>query len=528
MYAVVAPLRRLPATMAGFDYIIPEGLELAPGDLVDVPFRSTAIQGVVLAIHQTSRLAKATLIGLRTPGWLPPADLQRLLHLADLSEENISSFCALIGADSLSATGGSLPALQASPSSISLRGEEAQELAGLEQALAGLEPGGRLQASVGDEVAIAALVRLCQKQVAPTLILVPEARQAEVLAKYLAAPVLTGLTPLSKRVALQQAWQAGNLPILIGSGKVSFLPVKKLGLVVIFQAGHEEYLVKRRAPKFDVLLAADLLAEQHQATLLTLDQLMPLRTPQAAVEYLTPPPLAPQVLEPWRTENRGPHLILSAPVLQAAENTLRSGQSVVFFLNRKGVAKRLLCGACGHLPTCGTCGQIPGVREHDLRCQHCGTEMWQPKVCPACGAAKITFKSVGLTKIAQLAKKHLTGWPAIVLEKGKTPAIPTKPHILITTDIYWSTQGQPFARPQYGLVAELAADLSLYAGGALATEITARRLRRLMNLARRHKATLYFQTSDRTLLESCLNLATVIQSERALRQKYERPTLPQS
>jgi primosomal protein N' len=149
--------------------------------------------------------------------------------------------------------------------------------------------------------------------------------------------------------------------------------------------------------------------------------------------------------------------------------------------------------------------------------------MWLPKTCPQCGAAKITFKSVGLTKVAQLAKKHLPGWPALVLEKGKAPLIPDKPHLLITTDAFWSSRYTPFAPVRYGLVAELAADLSLYAGDSGALEVTARRLQRTAAFARRQRAQLIYQTSDRALLDPALTLATTIATERSLRKKYSLP-----
>lgn len=519
MYAVVAPLRRLPASMSGFDYAIPEGLSVQVGDLVEVPFRARTLLGVVLALHQESRLATATMLGVRRAGWLAADDLARLHELAELSGENVSSFCTLL--DEGEAAEAVVRVRPAAP--LSLRAEEVTELTAVEAVLRALPAAGYAQFCATDEVAIAALQRLQQREARQVLVLAPEARTADQLAAFLGAPALTGTTPPRERARLHAAWQRGNLHTLVATSKGSILPAANLGTVAIFHAGHDEHIARRRAPKFDALQAALLLANQHRAHLITFDQLFPLRLPEAPQEIIVAPPATPTVIEPWRPEHRGPHLILSAPVLAAAEHTLRKGQSVVFFLNRKGVAQRLHCGACGHIPTCGTCGQVPGVREHDLRCHHCGSEMWIPKTCPQCGAKKITFKSVGLTKVAQLAKKHLAGWPAIVLEKGKTPIIPDKPHLLITTDRFWSSRAAPFTAPRYGLVAELAADLSLYAGDSGALESTARRLRRAAAFARRQRAQLIYQVSDRSLFDPTDSLTTVIATERALRKKYSLP-----
>lgn len=69
-----------------------------------------------------------------------------------------------------------------------------------------------------------------------------------------------------------------------------------------------------------------------------------------------------------------------------AEHLANDGQALLF-LNRRGFAPTLICGACGHLAECRRCDSRMTVhaREQRLRCHHCGASRAIDDACGECG-----------------------------------------------------------------------------------------------------------------------------------------------
>jgi len=87
---------------------------------------------------------------------------------------------------------------------------------------------------------------------------------------------------------------------------------------------------------------------------------------------------------------------LSPKLVTAMEETLEKGEQVLLFLNRRGYAPLVLCGACGHRLT--SPGTDACLSEHRysgrLVCHLTGFSMPKPDTCPECGA-KDSLKPVG-------------------------------------------------------------------------------------------------------------------------------------
>ncbi|NNF51586.1 MAG: primosomal protein N' [Gammaproteobacteria bacterium] len=77
---------------------------------------------------------------------------------------------------------------------------------------------------------------------------------------------------------------------------------------------------------------------------------------------------------------------LSTPLIAAISRHLESGGQVLLFLNRRGYAPALFCGACGWVAPCDRCDARMTLHMSSgrLRCHHCGRETGIPAVCGAC------------------------------------------------------------------------------------------------------------------------------------------------
>jgi primosomal protein N' (replication factor Y) len=82
------------------------------------------------------------------------------------------------------------------------------------------------------------------------------------------------------------------------------------------------------------------------------------------------------------------HPAALAPALQQAiEQRIARGEQSLLFLNRRGYAPVLFCGACGWKSGCPHCSawRVFHKADRTLRCHHCGFAERVPRACPECG-----------------------------------------------------------------------------------------------------------------------------------------------
>jgi primosomal protein N' (replication factor Y) len=98
---------------------------------------------------------------------------------------------------------------------------------------------------------------------------------------------------------------------------------------------------------------------------------------------------------------------MSEPLLQAIRERLLRGEQSLVFLNRRGFAPALVCGACGWVAQCGRCAArlVWHLRKERLRCHYCGHEEHLSQVCPDCGNQDLK----GLGQGTQRLEEALTG-----------------------------------------------------------------------------------------------------------------------
>ena len=512
MIAEVIPALRLPRRFSYFDYQIPDSMELGVGDLVNVLFHGREILGVVRGIKLTSeakKLAPVRSVALRE--WCAIRDVERLETIASCIVQSPSSLLHAIGPSQGPSFSPSLPRRE-SEGGISVKRSDVDHVTEL------LKNPASVQAVIGDFALGVVLVHALQKSSSDqVLVLVPTERDVELVG---AGAMLHGHTKPRERVSIASAWRHGKIKLLVGTRLASLLPAQKISAIIVLDSGNNEHASTRRNPRFDSREAAKLLASQHHARLFFIDPLPRLE------ESPVPSSHASQASSPTLISLKNPLErssldLISTSLLEAVEQTLLSSKKVLLLLNRKGVAKRLQCGACGHIPLCGTCGNVPSVRQDDLVCAHCGTEMWLPEKCPSCGKAKIHLRGIGGAKVADDLQKQFPGEKIGVIEKGRVEN--PDANILLVTEYFFSSFHKPFAKMNLGVVADLAGDLGLQNDDFRSAEETARKLSRLALLAKRENAECIIQTWLPDNISPMLNLSEFITAELELRERYKLP-----
>lgn len=95
--------------------------------------------------------------------------------------------------------------------------------------------------------------------------------------------------------------------------------------------------------------------------------------------------------------------LFAATLLAAIQERIARGEQSLIFLNRRGYAPVLACGACEWKSNCPHCSAYRVFHKIDrtLRCHHCGTTDRVPRACPECGNIDIAPVGRGTEKLEE-------------------------------------------------------------------------------------------------------------------------------
>jgi primosomal protein N' (replication factor Y) (superfamily II helicase) len=181
--------------------------------------------------------------------------------------------------------------------------------------------------------------------------------------------------------------------------------------------------------------------------------------------------------------------LFAATLLAAIQERIARGEQSLIFLNRRGYAPVLACGACewkSHCPHCSAYRVFHKI-DRTLRCHHCGTTDRVPRACPECGNIDIAPVGRGTEKLEEQLAQALgidtllrpDGSPAVIARmdadttrlKGSLEQQLAKVHsgdvdILVGTQMI--AKGHDFRR--ITLVAAVNPDSALYSSDFRAPE----------------------------------------------------------
>ncbi|MDD3434484.1 MAG: Primosomal protein N' [Parcubacteria group bacterium ADurb.Bin305] len=101
---------------------------------------------------------------------------------------------------------------------------------------------------------------------------------------------------------------------------------------------------------------------------------------------------------------------LSQEVYSTISEYLEQNKKIIIFINKKGLARSIVCQDCGYIFNCSLC-DIPLVfhKENNqslLRCHHCGSTHEAPTICPQCQGHKLKLLGIGTERVLEDIKKH--------------------------------------------------------------------------------------------------------------------------
>ena len=209
----------------------------------------------------------------------------------------------------------------------------------------------------------------------------------------------------AERVEIYQAAAQPTPRVIIGARSAIFLPITKMGLIIVDEEHEPSYKQVDPAPRYHARAAAIMLAKQHKAKVL-----LGTATPAIESYYLAQKGVyglvslteryggaqlpTIQLVDLKRQYHRKEmYGHFSDPLVERIRETLAEGKQVILFQNRRGYAPQWQCTSCGKPPRCIQC-DVPMTlhkRANELRCHYCGYHTPIPTQCPECGGEMKTI-----------------------------------------------------------------------------------------------------------------------------------------
>jgi primosomal protein N' (replication factor Y) len=441
LYAEVAVEAGRSLERESYTYSVPEGLEVAPGSRVWVPFGRRSTVGYVISVGtedpgiavkpvERTDAGEPLLLGYQVElaratakhYWVPVIEVLRAMVPPRIRRGKSTG----AGPSARQSRHSQLLAMAAAagPVDSGPRLNEDQlsaleTIAGNRAAvLHGVTGSGKTEVYV--EAARQAL-----REGLRVLVLVPEITLTPQLVGYFArrlgvrpAVLHSGLTELERA---QQWWKArrGEADLVIGSRSAVFAPIPRLGLICVDEEGSSAYK-QDRTPRYDATWVARRMAEITGARIV-----LGSATPTVAIyaeagsgqlalarlPHRARGEPAPVELVDMREEmERGNRLPLSRRLIEVVDGSLQAGEQAILFLNRRGMATYLVCRDCGQSVQCPGCS-VSLVQHPELgglHCHYCGFTQAEPEFCPTCGSRHVSARGMGTQRLEGLVKKL---WP---------------------------------------------------------------------------------------------------------------------
>ena len=167
---------------------------------------------------------------------------------------------------------------------------------------------------------------------------------------------------------------------------------------------------------------------------------------------------------------RGVKKFISSELHEAMKETLKHGEQILLFLNRRGFASFPVCASCGKAIRCKNCDISLTFHKgaNAYKCHYCGFTLASTSNCPTCGSAGIKLLGLGTEKIEAAVKSLFPNAKTARMDRDTTTRKGSVLKLLKglknnTIDILVGTQmiakGHDF--PNITLVGIICADLSL-------------------------------------------------------------------
>ncbi|MBQ0733022.1 replication restart helicase PriA [Aquimarina celericrescens] len=209
--------------------------------------------------------------------------------------------------------------------------------------------------------------------------------------------------------------------IVIGARSAIFLPFVDLGLIIVDEEHESTFKQYDPAPRYHARDTAIVLAGLFSAKVLLGSATPSIETYYNAKQgkyglvelmrrfgdVLMPEINLVDIKTKYKKKQMTGHF--SDTLLESIQDSLKEGEQIILFQNRRGYSPVVECNTCGHSPQCPNCDVSLTYHSfrNQLRCHYCGHHIAMLQQCMACHSTEISTKGFGTEQIENELQKLL-------------------------------------------------------------------------------------------------------------------------
>jgi primosomal protein N' len=525
MIAEVYPLKRQSRRLRVFDYLVPEGVNLSCGDLIEVPYRNETLWGIVKRLKdKPERGIKLKTIKARYEGLaLREDELSFFEWLADDLAVSASTvlYCAIQHPPKRSEEA---EVQSVSNLPVMLPRSEAEHIGQIVRLMHGRN---KLFIQSPDIRRSTALIMgyLQSQENHKVLILAPTVRDVDLIRTHITGfdtCVITGDESPTQRFRRWEHFRASPTGIMIGTRAALLMIDSKITSIFIVRSGDSNFKQTDRNPRFDARSLAWTIHKRFGANIFLFDNAPTSNVLDRFDEseiLLWNSNAQTQVVDIKQERDRE---TMCYQTLEAISEVLNQGGRVLCAHNQKGVSRLLMCKSCAHRWLCPACETSLAVFPNRLECARCHQALPLPLHCPSCRGRDFSRVGPGNQEIAQELSRHFPNTSVRIVDKEH--ATSSDASIVVATNFYLETIYDPFSPERFNLIVATNIDMPIYSSEPSALTSLVRDVWQWRFVAYSSRSPFIIQTSSPELLTSVLNdpisLAT---EEQTSRRDYRLP-----
>ncbi|MBM5800330.1 MAG: primosomal protein N', partial [Cyanobacteria bacterium K_DeepCast_35m_m2_023] len=234
----------------------------------------------------------------------------------------------------------------------------------------------------------------------------------------------------------RSALDAQTPQLVVGTRSAVFLPLARLGLIVLDEEHDSSYKQESPMPCYHARDAARLRARREGAVLLlgtatpSIESWHSVQQGQTQLLRLTTRigarPMPPVRLVDMRQELAAGHRrLISRPLLQRLQRLVGSGEQAVVLVPRRGYRSFLSCRSCGTAVLCPNCDVALTVHRHHggsewLRCHWCDHRQGVSSRCGSCGSTAFKPFGAGTQRVIEQLAEELPNLRLLRFDRDST------------------------------------------------------------------------------------------------------------
>ncbi len=273
----------------------------------------------------------------------------------------------------------------------------------------------------------------------------------------------------------------GEAKIAVGARSAIFAPVKNLGIIIVDEE-HDASYVSESNPRYRTVDVARFRAQYNNAKVVlgsatpSIESYLLAKRGEYELAVMNER-ISDKGMPDIEIVNMSHELLMgndsmfSTSLRQKITDTIKKGEQVMIFLNRRGHSSFVMCRKCGYIAKCSDCDVSLTYHSVDdrLKCHYCGKKYKMLESCPDCGSNNIRYGKIGTQRVVEEIKRLLPHVNVLRMDNETTTTktayldilgafAAKEAQVLVGTQMI--AKGHDF--PEVTLVGILDADMSLY------------------------------------------------------------------